>query len=253
MLAIIIIGDEILSGQVSDENLPFMIQRFSRAGYAPREVRIIGDNVALISRTVQELLRSYTYVVTAGGVGPTHDDLTHAGVAAAFGVGLEAHPHMMRFLGATAGADLPPNVKRMAMLPRGSEVIAADDGHWPIIRKQNCFMLPGLPHALRDKIPRLVALLPRLSPAWDAAVYLNADEVLFADWLDELQRSHCEVSIGSYPVVHHPDFRTRITISATDPQAVGSVTAQIERYARDKNWHVRTQNPVSRGGVPDGA
>ena len=128
VLALVIIGDEILSGKVVDENLPFMIDRFSRAGYPPCEVRIIGDNLALISRTVGELMGHYSYVVTAGGVGPTHDDLTHAGVAAAFGVPLQANSDMLAFLSAAHGNRLTSSIRRMAMLPQGAEVIGRENG-----------------------------------------------------------------------------------------------------------------------------
>lgn len=243
MLAIVIIGDEILSGQVDDENLSFMIQQFSHAGYPPREVRIVRDEADVIAGAVSELLARYTYVVTSGGVGPTHDDVTHTGVAQAFGVPLEQNPAMLSFLGARHTDDRTAGVVRMAMLPQGSEVLGHEDGRWPIIRKENCFMLPGLPQALRDKVPRLIALLPRVAPAWVAAVYLDAEEVLFSHWLDELQQKQSAVTIGSYPVLHEPEFKTRVSITSRSRDAVSSVVSLIEAYARPHGWFVRAEKP----------
>lgn len=243
MLAIVIIGDEILNGQVDDENLPFMIQQFAQAGYPPREVRIIRDEIDVIAESVRELLAHYTYVVTAGGVGPTHDDVTHAGVARAFDVPLERNSAMLAFLGARHSDDESANVTRMAMLPQGSQILGHEDGRWPIIRKQNCFMLPGLPQALRDKIPRLISLLPRVAPAWVAAVYLNAEEVLFAHWLHELQQKHDAVTIGSYPVLHDSEFKTRVSITSESRDAVHSIVSLIEAYARPYGWFVRAEKP----------
>ncbi len=252
MLAIVIIGDEILNGQVDDENLPFMIQQFSRAGYPPREVRVIRDDTDVIATSVSELLARYTYVVTAGGVGPTHDDVTHSGIARAFGVPLERNAAMMAFLSARHKNDVSANVARMAMLPQGSEVLGHEDGRWPIIRKENCFMLPGLPQALRDKIPRLISLLPRVAPAWVAAVYLDAEEVLFAHWLDELQQRFSTVTIGSYPVLHEREFKTRVSITSESRDTVCSVISLIEAYARPHGWFVRADNPRQGWRTTDG-
>ena len=248
VIALIIIGDEILTGQIQDENLPFMIQQFAAAGYPAREVRIIGDDVDQIASTVAELASRHTHVVSSGGVGPTHDDVTHRGVARAFGVDVAAHPDMVNFLSRHHTTPLKPGVKHMAMLPRGAEVLIGPDGNWPIIKKENCFILPGLPPALRSKIPRLIAMLPSMSPVWRTVVYLSADEVFFAEWLGRLQAIHPEVTIGSYPVVGAA-YRTRISLGGANREAVEPVAAAVITHASENGWLVDAAT-VAQGETP---
>ncbi len=245
VIALIIIGDEILTGQIPDENLPFMIQQFAAAGYPPHEVRIIGDDVDQIASTVAELASRHTWVISSGGVGPTHDDVTHRGVARAFGVDVTAHPDMVTFLSRHHATPLEPGVMHMALLPEGADVLIGSDGQWPIVQKENCFILPGLPPALRAKIPRLIAMLPTMSPAWRTAVYLNADEVLFAEWLGLLQAKHPEVTIGSYPVVGAA-YRTRISLGGAHRDTVEPVAAAVISYATEHGWLVDPET-VARG------
>ena len=133
----------------------------------------------------------------------------------------------------------------MAMLPDGAGVTIGPDGHWPIIRKENCFLLPGLPPALRDKVPRLITMLPTLRPTWRTMIYLDADEVLFAEWLGELQRTHAEVTIGSYPVVG-ARYRTRVSIGGARRETVEPVAAAVIAHAGERGWLVDAE--IATGG-----
>lgn len=239
MIAVVLVGDEILSAQVRDENLFYIIDRLSEAGYETGEARIIRDDVEEIARTFRELCGKYEYVISAGGVGPTHDDVTLDGVARAFGVPLELNERMREFLLGHHGEEMGKSVVKMAMLPAGSVVDTGNDRRWPLVRVENCFVLPGLPRALRDKIDRIVAKLPMLDRSWIARLYLAVAEDMIADWLGELQERHPSVAIGSYPVLDEARYRTRLTFKATERGAVESVyeeAAQVlARYVVDQD------------------
>ncbi|MFW5812542.1 MAG: competence/damage-inducible protein A [Alkalispirochaetaceae bacterium] len=214
------VGDEILSAQVRDENLYYIIDRLSEAGYETGEARIIRDDVDEIAKTFRELAGRYQYVISSGGVGPTHDDVTLDGVALAFDLPLELNETMISFLAGHHGEEMKNSVVKMAMLPAGSIVDTGNNRRWPLVRVQNCFILPGLPRALRDKVDRLVLSLPTLDRAWIARIYLDSHEDEIADWLAELQSKHRAVSIGSYPVMEERNYKTRITFKGQDQQAV---------------------------------
>ena len=239
MIAVVLVGDEILSAQVRDENLFYIIDRLSEAGYEAGEARIIRDDTEEIARTFRELSRKYEYVTSAGGVGPTHDDVTLDGVARAFGVPLELNEKMKTFLSGHHGGGMGKSVVKMAMLPAGSEVDTGNDRRWPLVRKENCFILPGLPRALRDKIDRIVAKLPILERSWIARLYLDSAEDEIADWLGELQDRYPAVAVGSYPVLDEKRYTTKITFKGVDRQAVSAAyeeaAVELHRYLVDRD------------------
>ncbi len=236
MLSLLIIGDEILTGRVAEENLSYMIRHFSAAGYAPEEARIVRDRVDDIAGAVSALSERYNYLVTTGGVGPTHDDVTYAGVAAAFGLELKRNPDMVRFLGERHGGTLDPGVERMANLPEGAQVIENEANRWPVVQVRNCFVLPGLPGALKDKVHRVVALLPRREALIHANVYLTADEASVALWLSDLQAQDPTVLIGSYPIVKDKRYLTKVSITGSTSEEVVAIQNRVAAWAAAAGW-----------------
>lgn len=228
MVGIVLIGDEILSASVREENLHIMLTTLVDLGYEIGEVRIVRDVVEEIARAVREVRERSEFIITAGGIGPTHDDLTLDGVAAAFGTPVSMQPDMVRFLESRYGTPLTPMVARMAQMPVGTEVIGADEGHWPVIRWSGIYILPGLPRALVDKMERLPAIIDQRERFHTAALYLDADESLFADWLTAAVARVKGVSVGSYPVVGDYDYRSRIVLRGVDGAAVMTVA---DRFA----------------------
>ncbi|TVR69304.1 MAG: hypothetical protein EA427_08725 [Spirochaetaceae bacterium] len=239
MISILLIGDEILSASVREGNLHRMLAGFTGIGYEVREVRIVRDVVEEIAAAMRELLDRSEYLITAGGIGPTHDDRTLEAAALAFGESPERHPQMTAFLRKRYGDPLTPMVARMANLPRGTEVLGCDEGCWPVIRWNNVFILPGLPRALEDKMSRILELLPPRERVWSAEVYLAADESIFADWLTERQHALSGAAIGSYPVVGDYDYRSRVTVRGTSREIVLAEARAIADHARRQGWLVR--------------
>ncbi len=249
MVAILLIGDEILSADVREANLHLMLTALARIGYRTGEVRIVRDEIDEIASAFRALRDGYDYVFSAGGIGPTHDDKTLEAAAEAFDTPVTTHPEMLAFLKGRYGEPLSPMVARMADLPRETEVLGCAEGRWPLIRWNNVFVLPGLPRALADKMERIVALLPPLDRSWSSELYLSEDESVFADWLSEMQARHPETSIGSYPVVGDFDYRTRLVIRGVNRDVVDTTAALIRRYVAGRGWLVRDSISGSRDGT----
>jgi molybdenum cofactor synthesis domain-containing protein len=249
MIAIIIVGDEILSGDVQDENLPYMITALGQVGYRTSEARVIGDDVNVIAETFRELAARHDYVLSSGGVGPTHDDVTLEGAAKGLGLELERHPTMHEFLAGHYGDPMPESVSRMALLPAGAEVFVDYAHRWPLIKCQNCFILPGLPVALRDKMGRISAMLPQAERQWAARLFLNVDETDLALWLSELQRRHPKTMIGSYPLFR-ASYSTRITVKSADKSECEATFEEARAYFSENGWLISTEGPELVG---DGA
>ncbi len=244
MVAILLIGDEILSGSVKEANLYPMLTTLNSIGYGIGEVRIVRDDVEEIASAFRDLRERYEYVVSSGGIGPTHDDITIESAAEAFDVAAEEHPDMIAFLETRYDLPLSPMVRKMALLPRGTEVLGCREGQWPVIRWENVFILPGLPRALQDKMERLASLLPGRDRMWTAELYLNVDEGLFADWLEEQQRLAPSVSIGSYPVYGDYDYRARITVRGVNRDVVTRVFRDLRAAANEHGWLIRVGGDV---------
>src|SRR5687767_3356068 len=139
---IILIGDELLSGKVNDENANFLIAELRELGVTLRRVIVIPDLLDEISATVREFSDRYDHVFTSGGVGPTHDDLTMEGVARAFGENVVRHPELEALLRSYYGARLEDRNLRMADVPAGVHLVQGDSPSWPVIARKNVYILP---------------------------------------------------------------------------------------------------------------
>jgi molybdenum cofactor synthesis domain-containing protein len=205
--AVLLIGDELLSGKIRDENGWFLAKMMRRRGIALVEVRTVSDGLADIGRGLLELLARVPLVFTSGGVGPTHDDRTLLAIAQATGRPLQRDPVIEAELRAYYGARLTPEALGMADLPQGT-VLRAGPG-WPALRldveapqPSRIYILPGVPPLLRAKVERLEALpdeLPR-GQGWHLTTLHSAlDESRLAAMLEAVLARFPGVEIGSYP------------------------------------------------------
>ena len=242
-IAVLIIGDEILTAQVRETNLAVILEAFTHAGYTVAEARIVRDVPEQIAAAFRELSDTYEYVVSAGGIGPTHDDVTLEAAAAAFGAEVAVHPGMNVFLEQIYGERMNDAVSRMSRLPVGADVSIRDDIHWPIIRFRNCFILPGLPLALKEKIECILELIPRRDALWVARLYLDIGESPIAAKLTDLQERHRTVAVGSYPVLGDADYKTRVTFRGADRGAVDVAMADAITALEPTGVIVRVDPP----------
>lgn len=237
--AILLIGEELLSGKIDDLNGTYAIRRLREIGVDLREIRMIGDDVPTIAPVIRSLVPRYDLIFTSGGVGPTHDDLTMEGIAVGLDVPFEEHAEMMEIIRERFGAR-GGELKiweRMAMLPRGCEVHITEGTQVPIFKCGNIWILPGIPELFRlqfDQIARGI----KGTPVSLRTIFIRVGEGEIARTLEAAIARQPSVQIGSYPVLHASDHRTRITIE-DESLAVVEDTLAFFLESFPKEWVVR--------------
>jgi molybdenum cofactor synthesis domain-containing protein len=226
---IVIIGDEILSGKTADQNASFLIGELRALGVALRQIAVIPDVLDEIAATVRAFSERYAHVFTSGGVGPTHDDLTMAGVARAFGTRVVRHPRLESILRAYYGERLEERNLRMADVPEGAELLVGDIASWPVVAHGNVYILPGIPEIFRKKFVSIRERF-RSAPFHLACVYTSDDEGRIAAHLDAIAAGYPDVAIGSYPRIVSDGWRVKVTLESKDSARVDrAVSELIER------------------------
>jgi len=200
--AIVIIGDEILSGRTQDTNTRAIACFLAPLGIDLKEVRVVGDVEDEIVAALNALRFRYSYVFTTGGIGPTHDDITADAVAKAFGVGIDYHPEAMALIEARFDknpADLNRARKRMARVPLGADLIKNRVSAAPGFQVGNVFVMAGVPSIMQAMLEDVAPRLARGQPLVVATVSAPLAEGAVAGPLAQLQKACPSVSIGSYP------------------------------------------------------
>lgn len=224
--AIVVIGNEILTGKSEDKNASFLIGEMYGLGVALRRIVVIPDDVEAIARAVRECSENFDFVFTSGGVGPTHDDVTIEGIARAFGRPVVRHPELEAMLRGYFGDGIDSARLRMADTPEGSELIREDGMRWPVLAINNVYVLPGVPELFRKKFESIRERF-RAEPFYTCAIYTQEDEFDIAPRLDEVAAAHAEVEIGSYPTFTRDDYRVKITIESKEQAAVERARDQL--------------------------
>lgn len=240
---LLVIGDEILSGKVTDANAPFLIGELRALGVRLCEIAVIADDVREIAQTVSRLAARYDHVFTSGGIGPTHDDLTIAGVALAFDVPVVRHSGLESLLrgyytarlashpdeGPSLAASQDRNL-RMADVPEGAVLISGVDLRWPVVMVRNVYVLPGIPEIFRRKF-RVLSDRLRSTPFHVAQVLVRADEGELAAHLDVIAATYPALALGSYPRVEPAEdgHRVRLTLESKDLALVEQATEHLLR------------------------
>jgi molybdenum cofactor synthesis domain-containing protein len=223
---IILIGDEILSGKTQDENARFLIDELRALGVALRRITVIPDVVDEIAATVTEFAGRYDHVFTSGGVGPTHDDLTMAGVARAFGTTVMRHPLLEGMLRKYYGERLQERDLRMAEVPDGCHFVEGDHPTWPVIAMRNVYILPGVPEIFRRKFSSIRERF-RTAPWFLKCIFVTDEEGRIAGELDRIVATYAAVQVGSYPKLLGDDYKVKITIESKDAAAVEAASADL--------------------------
>ena len=216
---IIVIGNEILSGKTIDENSPYLAGELRRLGVDLRKISVIPDELSLISDEVRLFSDTYDYVFTTGGVGPTHDDLTMDGIAAAFARKTHRHPELESTLRQYYSKDLIDGNLRMADVPDGARLVGGKGMWFPVIAVENVYIFPGVPEILRRKFERIKEMF-REAPYHLREVYLRADEGQIADTLHRLLAEFPDLMLGSYPYFDNPVYSIKLTLESKDLEYV---------------------------------
>ena len=228
--AIIIIGNEILSGRTDDVNLQFLAQRLNRLGIRLEEARIVLDSESKIVEAVNALREQVNYVFTTGGIGPTHDDITSSAIAAAFGVGYELHPEAESILREYyKKKPLTQARLKMAKLPVGAKLLYNPISKAPGFRVENVFVLPGVPGILRAMFDNFSHELVGGQPVLSGSVSTDLGEGTIGDGLAAIQSKFSEVEIGSYPFFKDGKFGTSLVARHTNEKKIGIVVDAFQK------------------------
>ena len=223
--AIIIIGNEILSGKFIDENTPWLINACASRGIRVQSVRIIPDDIDTIARVVRADSAVFDLVFTTGGVGPTHDDCTIEAVARAFNVGLYQNAELVERLRSWFGDSIEPAALRMADIPENGELIPTRPQLAPQLKVENVYVFPGVPRLLQKKFAAIMHMFSG-PEQHSTSVGLNARESKIAQQLGQIQQQHPEVSIGSYPRFGETPSLI-LTVDGLDEGRVMEVAAEL--------------------------
>jgi len=230
---IVIIGNEILSGKVRDINSFYLVCELRALGVDVKRISVISDDISIIGREVVQFSGTYDYVFTSGGVGPTHDDVTMAGIAHGFGVNLVTHDGIKEILHARYKDLLNRSVLKMTEVPEGSEIEFNQNMRFPVVSFRNIFIFPGIPEYMQNKFS-LIKEKFRSSVFYLKRLYLNCHESNIAEILNRVVENHKDVTFGSYPVLGKPDFRVIITAETKSEQSLkNAMTELMEQLPRD--------------------
>ncbi|TNE92321.1 MAG: competence/damage-inducible protein A [Deltaproteobacteria bacterium] len=223
--AVIIIGDEILTGKFADENGIFAIRRLRELGVDLERMVFIRDHVPTIAREVRECAAAYDWVFTSGGVGPTHDDMTLEAVAEGLGVGLEERPELVALLD-RFGIERTEAAMRMTRVPVGTELVGDRPDELPVLVAGNVVVLPGIPRLFHTKFEHLAPRLSGLTMA-TARLYTDEHETDIAERLSAVDAAFADVRIGSYPRFGEGAHRVMVTLESRDVDALRTAAQRL--------------------------
>jgi molybdenum cofactor synthesis domain-containing protein len=244
--AVLLIGDEVLSGRTKDKNLGFIADYMTALGIDLKEARVVSDEEDSIVAGVNALREKYTYVFTTGGIGPTHDDITADAIAKAFGVGISHHPEAVKILEAHfAKIGREPNEARMRMarVPEGATLIYNPVSAAPGFRIGNVHVMAGVPKVMNAMMDEIAPTLTQGVKMQSATIEFLGGEGDVAKPLKEVQDAHEGVVIGSYPFETRDGFATNLVLRSRDEamlakavEAASAMAADLQAQGKCRGW-----------------
>src|SRR4029453_8960967 len=237
--ALMVIGDEILSGRTQDKNVASVATWLNEQGIRLAEVRIVPDDLERIGETVNELRAAHDYLFTTGGIGPTHDDITVDAIAAAFGAPVVVHPVARKIL-EDYYRDRPGGLTearlRMARVPEGAELLPNPSSGAPGIKMGNVYILAGVPYIAATMLDALTGKLEGGKPVVSVTVGARAPESDVADLLRETEAAHPGVAIGSYPFFKDGRSGANFVIRSEDAKLAHQTGAALSESLREAGY-----------------
>ena len=229
-VAVLVIGDEILSGRTKDKNIGYIAEYMARIGIDLREAGVVPDVEAEIVAALNALRARYDYVITTGGIGPTHDDITADAVARAFGVPIGEDPRAIAIMRERyKEGDLTPARRRMARMPEGAELVDNPISRAPGFRIGNVFVLAGVPSVMQAMLDGAVKEMRTGAVMQVEAIEAGAvPEGRYGDALGAIAEGHPAVTIGSYPSFKDGRFSNQIVVRGRELAAVKAARAAVE-------------------------
>lgn len=215
--ALIVIGEEILSGRTRDENIAYVASYLTRVGIMLREIRVVADIEAEIVAAVNALRPRFTYVFTTGGIGPTHDDVTTDAIAKAFAVEVVVDPAAVAAMRQRfSDQELTPARLRMARIPKGAALIDNVLSRAPGFMLENVIVMAGVPRIMQVMLDAVSPRLAKGRPMLSRSIRLDVPEGDAAPGLAALQAAHPDIQIGSYPFFNNKRLGTYVVLRSVD-------------------------------------
>ena len=255
---IIIIGDEILKGHTRDTNSAFLLSKLWSLGVRVEKVSTIPDEVKSIAEEIQQFSAKYDIVITSGGIGPTHDDVTISGIAQGIGEELENNEQMKNILEKLCASEetiVNESILKMAMLPKSMLLRFPNDAGkndkvlFPLMNVRNIYIFPGIPEYLERSFLKFSYLfhVPE-STFFLYKLYISVDESQIADALTEVDRNFTEdLHLGSYPFVNEKNYKVKVTLESGSEETIEKAyELLIQRLPTGSVLYVKKYSPNSR-------
>jgi len=237
--AILIIGNEILSGRTQDTNTSTLATWLNSIGVKVGEVRVIPDIEKTIIDTINLLRKNYDYVFTTGGIGPTHDDITAESISKAFGLKYEIHQEAFKILEAYyKKGEFNEGRQKMVWMPQNANLILNPTSGAPGFNVENVFCLPGVPSILKSMLGGLKNRIVGGEPILSKTISLRTVESEIAKSLTEVQENNRDVEIGSYPFFQAGKLGVSIVIRSEDQSKIDSCNSQILKFVNEKSIEI---------------
>jgi len=238
--AVLIIGDEILSGRTKDKNSGYIAEYMTAIGIDVREVRVVPDIEAEIVAALDALRHRYTYVFTTGGIGPTHDDITADSVAKAFGVSIDVDPRARELLlTRIAEKDLNEARLRMARIPAGADLIVNSVSAAPGFRIGNVYVMAGVPTIMHAMLDVVAPTLKTGARMLSETVRTNLREGDIGGPLGQIAKAHPETMIGSYPFLEDGRPNTQVVVRSRDAEKLAAAKSEVESMVAEVKAKLR--------------
>ena len=246
--ALIIIGDEILSGRTADVNLRYIAKRLNSLGVRLAEARVVADKQDAIVAAVNHCRATYDYVMTTGGIGPTHDDITAAAIAAAFGRPLIRNPEIVAILeDAYRDSAMELNEARLSMAntPAGVTLIDNPVSGAPGWQIENVFVFAGVPKIMQAMFESMTHRLTGGEPLRERSIVVDIGEGTLAAALEDIQDRHRALSIGSYPYYRGGAFGVKLVLRGTDEEELDATADEVVAALRELGGNPRIEEPAA--------
>ena len=237
--AILIIGNEILSGRTQDTNTSTLAVWLNSNGVQVNEVRVIPDKKKIIIETLNVLRKNNDYVFTTGGIGPTHDDITAESVSEAFGLKYEIHADAFKILESYyKQGEFNEGRQKMAWMPHNAKLILNPTSGAPGFSIENVFCLPGVPSILKSMLGSLKNKIVGGEPVLSHTISLKTVESEIANSLTKVQDQNSDVEIGSYPFFHAGKLGVSIVLRSENQSRIDNCISQVLEFVREKNIEI---------------
>jgi molybdenum cofactor synthesis domain-containing protein len=217
--AILIIGNEILSGKVADENSPYLSRELHSLGVDVQRLAVLPDAVDVIAEQIRVWIGQHHLIFTCGGVGPTHDDVTIAGIAKGLGKKVIRDPRLLTLIQELYPPPVNEAMLKLSEIPEGAELIMAKGLRYPVVAVSSIYIFPGIPELLQKKFS-LIKERFRSTPFCLKKIFVRSHELEIAHHLATVNMLYPSLELGSYPALRNPEYQVMLTLETKDPASL---------------------------------